>query len=183
MQRELLDTDTPSELLPAGWHENKETYYLRYFNAEASKVLVLDVTMASQDEAVITIAGDEEVTKGFTMNVPDYLGELDLATNTKTKIHHIMPRIDELMYKFLILFRQLVPPEQKDAATTAGAATPAPQGSVPIGPRPTQPGATPLNSDILRDPMAQFRDVGRGDLDPFHRGGGMLGIGPQRTPQ
>lgn len=132
--------------------------------------------MSTPQEAVVTIAGEDAVTKGFTLNVQDYLGDIELATNTKTKVQHIMPKIDELMYKFQTLFKLLVPKDSncKEAAT----------GRVPPtsnDPPPTNPAPTRNRQDLRdRDPLAAFRHVGRGDLDPFHVGGGMLGIGPGR---
>lgn len=173
--------------MPVGWNENTQTYYLRYFNPELKKILVLDLTMASPQEAVVTIAGDEEVTKGYSMNVDDYLADFNLATNTKTKIQHIMPRIDELMYKFQTLYRQLIPTAGVSTSAATPATTPAPEPTPTSPPNVLSTTSPPLrnraNPDILRDPMAMFRDVGRGDLDPFHVGGGMLGVGPQRLPQ
>lgn len=179
LQREIVDSDTPSELMPTGWNENQETYYLRYFNAELKKVLVLDVTMASAQEVVITIAGDDAVTQGFTLNLQDYLGDFELATNTRTKIQQIMPKIDELMYKFQTLFKQLVPAESK----AVGTATPSTDGRVPLATAPPQSVPSRGYPELLRDPMDPFRGIGRGDLDPFHVGGGMLAGGHRSLPQ
>lgn len=139
-------------------------------------IFILDVTMSTPQEAVVTIAGEDAVTKGFTLNVQEYLGDIELTTNMKTKIQHIMPKIDELMYKFQTLFKQLMP-QDSDSKLAATERVP-PTSNVPP---PTNPAPTRNRQDLRdRDPMAAFRDVGRGDLDPFHVGGGMLGIGPGR---
>lgn len=175
MQRDLLDTDNPSELLPTGWNDNQETFYLRYFNSELKKIFILDVTMASPLEAVITIAGDDEVTKGFTLNIQDYLADYDVAAKSKTKIQHIMPKIDELMYKFQSLFKQLIPVDTKEA-TAEG------EGRTHPGTAPSVANPLPFPGSIL-DSIAPFLNVGRGDLDPFNAGGGMLAIGPRVLPR
>lgn len=154
---------------------------MRYFNAEQKKILVLDVTMPSEQEAVITIAGDDAVTQGFTLSVQDYLGDFELATNTKTKIQQIMPKIDELMYKFQTLFKQLVP-VQPVASEEKTAETPVNPLREPLamGPRHIISREYP---ELIRDPMDPFRGIGRRDLDPFHVGGGMLAGGQRILPR
>lgn len=135
-------------------------------------MVVLDVTIASPEEAVVAIAGgdDSSSTSGITLNIPRYLNEFDVATNTKTKIQQMMPKIDELMYKFQTIFKEFA--SAKDAAQKSTAQEPQRETRPPREEFPRR--FDPYNPGLLRDPMGPFAGIGRGDLDPLSGGGGML---------
>lgn len=169
-QRELLDSDIPTELLPEGWNSNQETFFLRYFNAELKKVVVLDVTVPSAEEVAVAIAGgdDSSSTKGITLSIPRYLADFDAATNTKTKIQHMMPRIDELMYKFQKIYEEFTTPILADKSILLEqreTRPPVPHIPPMYDPYNTYPG-------LLPDETGPFGGIGRRDLDPFSGGGG-----------
>ncbi len=172
-ERDLLPSDLPSELLPEGWNNNTQTYYMRYWNPVSKKILVLDVTIASPKEVHINIVGDPEtVVDGIALDFDLYLGDYDLSQTTKVKIPQIMPRVDEVIHNLQKHFEVLVPKESVDIDQ------PRPSAQKPETPRPRTPLTEPSYSFIPR-PINPFNGVGRGDLDPFGIGCGMLGIPPR----
>lgn len=125
----------------------------------------------------MTIAGDEAVNKGFSMKIQDYLKDFSVANNTKTKIQQIIPKIDELMYKFKSTFKDLISGEAQKASASTTEEPEAKKARNPVAATPpTVPDLPEYPIGHLHDPL--LRDIGRGDLDPFGRGGGMLGVGP-----
>lgn len=166
-----------SELLPSGWNRDHESFLLRYFNSNLNKVVVLDVTLVNEEEVAVTIAENDSVCGGFGLKIPTYLGDLDLKSNTKTRVPELIPKIDELMYKFQFTYKDILSaPDQASTASSSKSAESKGE-SVVIQEvlRPRQPRPGPSFPSFNTQPrIPGIINDGRRDLDPFGYGSGFL---------
>lgn len=109
----------------------------------------------------------------------------DTVMELKGPLVEIMPDIQDILERLrkeLLEPIQSNPPRTIETQTTENRPATEPIPSNPLFYPPQ--GRFPLNDrpDLMADPMNPLRDIGRGDLDPFGRGGGMLFNPPMNPP-
>lgn len=163
LQKIFSDEDRPTELLPQGWNQNQTSYTLRYtlnkniyilYGIVSDDTLMINLLDAKTLKTVGLVFKAREVIKsrvGTTLN--DYVNDSQTIINKMTE-DIVKPILDQYKEK------------------RTGSASKAPRNDDPLLIRPVPP---PMYQDRriepLRDPL---RDIGRGDLDPFGRGGGSI---------
>ncbi|CRK99484.1 CLUMA_CG012803, isoform A [Clunio marinus] len=161
------ENDRPSELLPEGWNQDSSAYSLRYMLDKNIYLLYANSTSDSLVVNLIDAKTLQSSSLAFDVNaiVKSTTGRTidDFVSSSEDLIKRIGDEIVKPIFK----------KDEKKAKTSEEST------SNPLLVRPPQrPPMIPSFYDSRRDPLNPFidplRDIGRGDLDPLGRGGGML---------
>jgi len=168
-QKTLADGEEGTELLPGNWNTDKTgSYSLRYVYNNTVYVLLVTI---SGDTIILNLLSSSSLdVSNIALNIKDVVKSLTGPLQT------IVPDVASLTSR---LKKDLLEPVR----TSSNAETQTPT----LAPELSRPDPIPLlqSPDLLRihprvtDPL---RDIGRGDLDPFGRGGGMLFNPPGMHP-
>ncbi|KAG5680869.1 hypothetical protein PVAND_010350 [Polypedilum vanderplanki] len=155
------DEDRPTELLPQGWNDNQKAYTLRYvldknifilYGIVSDETIIINLLDGKTLKTASLVLNPKEVIKAKSgIAIEDFVNDSNA----------VIEKITDQLVKPLI------------SSETAKSATPGPSTNRdPLLIRRVNP---PPHSGIV-DPRTidPLRDIGRGDLDPFGRGGGML---------
>lgn len=168
-QKVYSDQDRPSELLPQGWNQEQTSYTLRYtlnqtiyilYGIVSEDTLIINLLDAKTLKTASLVFKSKEVIKATTgATIDDYVKNSQSVID-KMSSEMVKPILGEESQK-------------KSIASTS-------RSDDPLLIRPVVPPQYQDRSrDSLRDPL---RDIGRGDLDPFGRGGGSL-FNPDFRPE
>ena len=171
LQKIFSDEDRPTELLPQGWNQNQASYTLRYtlnkniyilYGIVSDDTLIVNLLDAKTLKTVGLVFKAKEVIKSLVgMTLDDYVHNSQTIIN-KMNDDIVKPILDQN-------------PERRTGSTSR-----APRNDDPLLVRPVVP---PMYQDRRFDPLRDpLRDIGRGDLDPFGRGGGSI-FQPEFRPE
>jgi len=174
------EDDRPTELLPAGWNDNRTSYILRY---TINKQIFILFAIVTDDSLLINLLDGKTLnTASLVLDVQQIVKSTtgatfdDFVNDSEVLIKRINDEVIQPILK--------KPEEKKSGESSSPLLVQQPH-------RPVIPHYYEENRDpfFVRDPL---RDIGRGDLDPWGRGGGMIfrpdmplrpgGIGPLRPP-
>lgn len=164
-QKVFSDEDRPSELLPQGWNQEQSAYTLRY--TKNKEIFILHGIVS--DETLLVNLLDAKTLKTSTV----VLKTREIVKSvTGTTLDDFIPRpqtfIDQVTKEIIKPLENQDPPASETTQASRSTTTD------PLLVRPPNPVVPGMFQDPFRDIFNPLRDVGRGDLDPFGRGGGML---------
>lgn len=164
LQKVFSDEDRPTELLPQGWNQNQTSYTLRYtlnkniyilYGIVSDDTLMINLLDAKTLKTVGLVFKAKEVIKSKNgMTLSDYVNDSQIIINKMTE-DIVKPILDQNT-------------ERRSGTTSRAHRN---EDPLLVG-RPIPP---PMYQDRRIDPLRDpLRDIGRGDLDPFGRGGGSI---------
>uniref|UniRef100_A0A336K604 Proteasome inhibitor PI31 subunit n=1 Tax=Culicoides sonorensis TaxID=179676 RepID=A0A336K604_CULSO len=168
----LSETDkaSQSELLPDGWNQMDGDYKLRYV---CNDKLYIFMAKLMDDDLLIGnfLSVDGLKLSNVTLDINETVTvEGRTAANAIKKSSEVYDKIQKDLIEPVFSGTQVSTQTQTEKKTVP-----------PIDPLRDE--RLPSRNPIMPDYDRQFPDVGRGDLDPFGRGGGMLfdprGLGPR----
>jgi len=153
------EDDRGSELLPEGWNQDSTTYTLRY---TMNKQIFVLYGLVTDDSLLINLLDAKD------LKAESLVFEVKKIVKSKTGA-----TLDDFVFESEALIKrindEIVQPTLKKFEKVTAAST------LPSNPllvqRPVDPSNYYGSRGEFRDPL---RDIGRGDLDPFGRGGGMI---------
>lgn len=156
-------------MLPAGWNLDQENYILRYLHTDKDWMIMNFAFEEDTGIGTLTITRGDMQIEGREFDANIFLPNFVPGPQATRKIQLLMPKVDNLMYKFHTLMKPIR--DAKPGATATAAAvvnpSPAPPPDPAPKPQPEPPIPTPSYPDILIDPHSPFRNIGQRDLDPF----------------
>lgn len=164
----LLPTDVGSELMPDGWNASQDSYALRYVH---NKKLYLLLGAKTEDNLVINLLdSDSRSVSNITLNPK---ADVKLM---KGPLQSMIPDISKIVLR---INKELVEPvfggNKKELSTQTNNQQPAPDPRPSSGMRLPTGDLNPIPDYHMGPDINQpLRNIGRGDLDPFGRGGGMV---------
>lgn len=181
-QKILSGDDKPSELLPKGWNDDQNSYKLRYVSKE--KIYIFHGLKTDQSlliNLLVMVLPDVKfrsfsLVKFLPFQDAQTLQTSSLVLDTEAIVKSTgLSSIDELMPDAEVLIKRVdeeiispvVNPSEKKE-TNANRQPETNPDQLIVGPSRVM---RPYPYDPYADPL---RDIGRGDLDPFGRGGGSI---------
>lgn len=143
--------------MPAGWNGDTENFLLRYLHTDQDLIVMNIAFEEDTGNGTLTISRGDTQTDGFTFTPQSYLADFEPGVTSKKKIQLLMPKIDNLMFKFNTMMK---PIKEAPPGPSTGRKPVKDPGIMPPIPVPQYP-------DILTDPTTPFAGIGRRDLDPF----------------
>lgn len=158
--------------MPQGWNQEQATYTLRYTKNKAIFILHGIVS----DETLLVNLLDAKTLKTSTV----VLKTKEIVRSvTGTTLDDFIPRPQAIIDQ---VTKEIIKPIIDQEASPTSSDNPQASRSTNINPllvRPPNPVVPGMFNDPYNDPRDihfrdPLRDIGRGDLDPFGRGGGMI---------
>ncbi|KAG7236858.1 hypothetical protein INR49_000162 [Caranx melampygus] len=178
---QALDSDKKSELLPAGWSNNKELYSLRYKPKDGDTQLLLKAIAVDSSLIFNLMNSSTQQVSDLTVNISDHINTEQLQT-----FDSVYKDTDSLSEK---VKTQLLPPQdrttgqrpertrrrEEEAEEQRRSSR---EDSDPL----RLPSRHPPRQPHWPDPMVPPFAAGGADLDPFgSRGGGGMIVDPLRS--
>jgi proteasome inhibitor subunit 1 (PI31) len=165
--RVFSDEDRPTELLPQGWNQVQTNYALRYVLNKTNQIYILHGIVSDNDLLVNFLDAKTLKTATVLLKTKEIV-----RSKTGTTLDSYVPDAQSIIDQITKdVIKPLIEPPATENPRTSQSTNTDPDSR--IGPLYRPPGYTnPSFFDPLRhDPL---RDIGRGDLDPFGRGGGSI---------
>ncbi|XP_055627283.1 proteasome inhibitor PI31 subunit [Toxorhynchites rutilus septentrionalis] len=156
----LSESEEKSELLPDGWNANPLSYALRYVNND--QLYILHGTDSRGTMIVNLLKVKTLDVSNITLNIEDTVKQL------KGSITSLIPEASTVLSRIRdCLLKPVIDGNQKDGEAQTETETQRPvRSDDPVNP-------LQIGRPRLPDPLG-VGNVGRGDLDPLGRGGGMI---------
>lgn len=161
--RVFSDQDRPTELLPQGWNQEQTNYALRY--VLNNQIFILHGIVSDNDLLVNFLDAQTLKTSTVLLKTKEIV-----RSTTGTTLDSYVPDAQSVIDQVTKdVIKPLIEPPATENPRTSQSTNTDPEPISRIGPIYRPPNY--YNDPFRQDPL---RDIGRGDLDPFGRGGGSI---------